>query len=595
MSKRVVQLTFLYALCLSLSSASGQKVLWGKGFGNGGSIYLYSLQLANPRNDLYLAGYYYSAALNLGGVQLPMVIGSQDGFLAKFDSAGNALWAWTPRATNSALLQVAGTDSAGYVYVLGTFYGEVTVGNETFSAPQTGNQNMFLSKLSPQGSVVWGVVVEGNPLTNAMATDPSGNTYFTIGVSAQDSARTFLCKYNSAGTLEWETKIGATGGSGTLFPSDIKLDHLQRPVIAMQILYQASVDGQTVGGTGEKDIDLALIKVSPEGSVLWFAKNNPPLADDWPSMSIDASDNISVAAGNLTRNDSVFDNSFIASYDSIGQRTGLLRHDPGFSCFDLTQDGLGNFFVTGNFVGNMTWGTQTLQAHSQSVFLVKVAPDGTPFWALQSKSTQSTYEFGLRILRSADGAIYAGGLFDTPTVSFGEQTISVNYANSLALYLIKIKDNTPNKLILNLGPDQEICGTPVTFGQSGFARYLWQDGSTKSTFTATKPGTYFLSATDYLGNVQTDSAHVIACITSRIPNVITPNNDDKNEYFVIEDLDTSLPNSLAIYNRWGSEVYKSADYQNDWNGNGLSDGIYFYVFVEAKTNQTLKGWVQIIR
>jgi hypothetical protein len=34
---------------------------------------------------------------------------------------------------------------------------------------------------------------------------------------------------------------------------------------------------------------------------------------------------------------------------------------------------------------------------------------------------------------------------------------------------------------------------------------------------------------------------------------------------------------LTIYNRWGTIVYQSEDYQNDWDGGNVSDGVYFYV------------------
>ena len=30
-------------------------------------------------------------------------------------------------------------------------------------------------------------------------------------------------------------------------------------------------------------------------------------------------------------------------------------------------------------------------------------------------------------------------------------------------------------------------------------------------------------------------------------------------------------------NRWGRIVYHDHDYQNDWDGGGLSDGTYYYI------------------
>ena len=64
------------------------------------------------------------------------------------------------------------------------------------------------------------------------------------------------------------------------------------------------------------------------------------------------------------------------------------------------------------------------------------------------------------------------------------------------------------------------------------------------------------------------------------PNVITPNGDDKNDKFIIKGLlDGGYPETeLSIYNRWGKRIYFKANYQNDFGGEDLPDGVYFYIF-----------------
>lgn len=79
-----------------------------------------------------------------------------------------------------------------------------------------------------------------------------------------------------------------------------------------------------------------------------------------------------------------------------------------------------------------------------------------------------------------------------------------------------------------------------------------------------------------------------------IPNLITPNGDNKNDFFVVDKKDLFSVNELSIYNRWGSKIfYKEAAYKNDWNAEGVSDGMYYYSFnIE---NKLYKGWLQILR
>jgi hypothetical protein len=51
---------------------------------------------------------------------------------------------------------------------------------------------------------------------------------------------------------------------------------------------------------------------------------------------------------------------------------------------------------------------------------------------------------------------------------------------------------------------------------------------------------------------------------------------------------------MAIFNRWGSEIYSVANYLNDWAGGDLPDGTYFYV-LKLSNGETLTGDVTVKR
>ena len=92
-----------------------------------------------------------------------------------------------------------------------------------------------------------------------------------------------------------------------------------------------------------------------------------------------------------------------------------------------------------------------------------------------------------------------------------------------------------------------------------------------------------------------DDVSVVECDTIlpiKIPNVFTPNGDQLNETFKIENLP---PNSLlTVYSRWGNVVYSNTNYANNWDGEMNSDGVYYYI-LQLPSGETKKGTVTILR
>ena len=79
-----------------------------------------------------------------------------------------------------------------------------------------------------------------------------------------------------------------------------------------------------------------------------------------------------------------------------------------------------------------------------------------------------------------------------------------------------------------------------------------------------------------------------------IPNIITPNGDSQNEYFVLKNSSVSEWN-LLIHNKWGRQVYQRSAYDNSWNAAGQPDGVYYYLLTNPATGERYKGWVEVRR
>ena len=88
-----------------------------------------------------------------------------------------------------------------------------------------------------------------------------------------------------------------------------------------------------------------------------------------------------------------------------------------------------------------------------------------------------------------------------------------------------------------------------------------------------------------------------ACDTV-IPNVISPNNDGKNDYFRIPGIEGFPGSRLLVFNRWGNLLFTDEDYQGAWDGrtNGieLSEGTYYYV-LNRSDGKDFHGSVTIVR
>jgi gliding motility-associated-like protein len=79
----------------------------------------------------------------------------------------------------------------------------------------------------------------------------------------------------------------------------------------------------------------------------------------------------------------------------------------------------------------------------------------------------------------------------------------------------------------------------------------------------------------------------------KIPNIITPNGDAYNQYFYINKIELYRKSELTILDRWGKQVYHAKNYQNNWDGTGLSRGVYFYVLDLKENNKVYKGTLTI--
>jgi gliding motility-associated-like protein len=77
-----------------------------------------------------------------------------------------------------------------------------------------------------------------------------------------------------------------------------------------------------------------------------------------------------------------------------------------------------------------------------------------------------------------------------------------------------------------------------------------------------------------------------------IPNVFSPNNDNKNDAFDI-DIQGGRLFDLKIFNRWGELIFKTSNQTNKWDGkykgSDCSAGVYIYTITYKFLSQQTKN------
>ncbi|WP_412466150.1 gliding motility-associated C-terminal domain-containing protein [Pedobacter sp. KLB.chiD] len=82
-----------------------------------------------------------------------------------------------------------------------------------------------------------------------------------------------------------------------------------------------------------------------------------------------------------------------------------------------------------------------------------------------------------------------------------------------------------------------------------------------------------------------------------INNILSPNGDGRNDFFVVKGLEMYPNNKLTIFDRGGRMIYATANYQNNWdgyfNGKPLAEDTYYYMLDLGKDG-SIKGFISIL-
>lgn len=390
------------------------------------------------------------------GIQLVTAAGVNDIFILKLDPSGNYIWVRTFGDTGIDYGTAISTDSFGNIYTTGNFNGTIDFDPSSgVSNISSFNDDLFILKLDPSGSLVWiknmgGSISQCSP--SSIHLDSFGNIYttgnfygsvdfdpnmatFTLTANASSI---FISKLNAQGDFIWAKSMGSTtqnsGGQS------IETDQLGNVYTTGYFQGVADFDPNigtytyTAGGS-----NAFVSKLDVNGNFVWAKSIGQTWSDDCQASSIKI-------------------DPFGFLY-STGFFHGYIDFDPGIS-------------------------TTILNANGHSVYVLKLDTAGN-FISVKDINTNG-YSSGNGLTLNSQGDVLATGTFDRlidfnnnlgidtlTTIGFQTHSFIVKYSdissgiNQIQVYLsdqinifpnpnsgqfnVKSKDNMSLSLINNLG------------------------------------------------------------------------------------------------------------------------------------------------
>lgn len=367
-----------FLLTVSISLSVNGQINWLKSFGGNGTQRDYGTKtVVDSKSNVILAGYITDNSLidNDSSTFVTNNSGSNDVYLAKFDSLGNYVLGFSIKSNTNENLRALSIDKDDNFYISGLF-------GSSMDFDPSSRQNIinsvdgenFIAKYTSAGTLDWVYQTDfevfnhfvGNDLSNYFIGIFSGTKDFDLDsninylLTSNGYKDVFVAKYDSNMSLKWAKKFGSTNydyGYSVVVDNDKNVYSL-------------------LSSKGRIDMDPSsqIRNMSPTG-INGFYINK-----------LDSSGNY------------VF-----------SRRIGGTGHNEGYEV-KINNNYL---YVNGKFAGNVNLsylGLNNYNTYNQAdCFLIKMSLNGAPVWTKITKSSSVNRNWGIDFLPNGD--IVTGGFF----------------------------------------------------------------------------------------------------------------------------------------------------------------------------------------
>lgn len=438
-----------------------------------------------------------------------------DAFLAKFDRAGNLMWATYYGGGDVDLVKAIDCDTAGNIYMAGytrSTGGIATSGShkDTWTGVNSSYYDAFLVRFDTSGQRIWGTYFGGTGQEGTsflgLHCDKHDNVYITGNTgSTSDIATTgafqassigndaFLAQFNVLGVLQWATYIG---GSGADFGCGITSDVASNIYVAG---YTNSTDQIATTGTHQSAIggnnDAFVMKFDMAGQRIWGTYFGGTGLDNGYALACDDSCNIYLGGVTASTSDIATTGSFqptiggsqdgyLARFDS----SGVLDWGTYFggSGSDLIVNGglayvsvNESIYITGhtNSSSGIASANALLPNHfgSYDAFIAKYEITGEQNWSTYFGGSSAENTGGIAVDISAN--VYVTGFTNSATGIATTGGYQLTLGGNYDAFIVRINDCEAPDAPLAITGDTEICSNDTILysiaAVAGVDGYSW--------------------------------------------------------------------------------------------------------------------------
>jgi len=327
-------------------------------------------QIASDNNgNLYMVGL-FDQSLTFGATTF--TASYQGGYIAKFDSYGNRVWAKHAESNGNpgfSSINSVVIDHNGNAYVAGSFTGTMTLGTTTITS--NGGTDMFIAKIDTNGNWKWFITLYAGSIpfitqgpNNALYVTGTFSGSITTGNTTINSnnGALFVGKLDTNGVWQW-VKQGGHNDSSNISAYQIATDSTS----SLYILGSLKGKTGTFGTVTLTNAEEFVAKLDSNGSWLWAKE-----IKDTQDIALDASNNV---------------------------------------------------YTIGTLLGTRTYGSTNLVAQgSADLVVTKLDTSGNFLWAKSAGNTGTSIR-GRKIVLDSNGNAFALGIF-TGTITIASDTIT---------------------------------------------------------------------------------------------------------------------------------------------------------------------------